>query len=301
MYAVAFHPRYIHPVPEGHRFPMAKYDLLPQQLIHRGIVAPAQFFKPREASLQHIYKVHDKTYTDRFVNLGLSYHEGRRIGFIQDAQLVERELLLVQGTIDGALRAMNDGIAFNIAGGTHHACSAHGEGFCMLNDQAVAAQYLLDHTPVERVLIVDLDVHQGNGTADIFRGRNDVFTFSMHCEHNYPFHKQTSHRDIGLETGTTDATYLRLLTENLQDIMTRFQPDFIFYQAGVDILYADKMGKLQCTLEGCRTRDHIVMQTARESGIPMQCSMGGGYAADIRILLEAHTNTYITANEVFNA
>ncbi len=299
MYAVAFHPRYVHPVPDGHRFPMVKYELLPQQLVHRGIVAPQQFFRPGKAALQHIYRVHDKDYTDRFVQLRLSYHEGRRTGFIQDADLVERELLLVQGTIDGAVRALDDGIAFNIAGGTHHACRAHGEGFCMLNDQAIAAQYLLDHTPVQRVLIVDLDVHQGNGTADIFRGRSEVYTFSMHCEHNYPFHKQTSHRDIGLETGTTDTTYLRLLAENLQDIIRTFRPGFIFYQAGVDILYADKMGKLQCTLEGCKARDRIVMETAYAHGIPVQCSMGGGYAADIRILLEAHTNTYIAANEIF--
>lgn len=299
MYAIAFHPKYIHPVPEEHRFPMLKYELLPRQLVHRGIVRETQFFEPGMAALEHIYKVHDPVYVDRFVQLELSAKEGRRIGFIQDRSIVERELLLVQGTIDGALRALKDGIAFNIAGGTHHASVAHGEGFCMLNDQAVAARFLLDHTSIKKVLIIDLDVHQGNGTADIFEDNRDVFTFSMHGAANYPFHKSRSHLDVGLETGTADQEYLSVLQDSLQSVRAQFRPDFIFYQAGVDILETDKMGKLSCSLAGCMQRDRIVMEFARSMNAAMQCSMGGGYSPEIRTILDAHSNTYLVANEIY--
>lgn len=299
MYAIAFHPKYIHPVPEEHRFPMLKYELLPRQLVHRGIVRESQFFEPEMVALEQVYKVHDPAYVDRFVKLELNAKEGRRIGFIQDRAIVERELLLVQGTIDGALRALSDGIAFNIAGGTHHASVAHGEGFCMLNDQAVAARFLLDHTHIKKVLIIDLDVHQGNGTADIFEDSPDVFTFSMHGAANYPFHKSRSHLDVGLETDTSDQEYLSALQDSLQSIRTQFRPDFIFYQAGVDILETDKMGKLKCSLAACMQRDRMVMEFARSLNVAMQCSMGGGYSPEIRTILDAHTNTYLVANELY--
>ncbi len=299
MYSIAFHPQYIHPVPEGHRFPMLKYDLLPRQLVHRGIVQETQFFEPGRVALEHVYKVHDPMYVDRFVQLALTPQEGRRIGFIQDPAIVARELLLVQGTIDGALNALSDGIAFNIAGGTHHACIAHGEGFCMLNDQAIAARYLLDHTAVKKVLIIDLDVHQGNGTADIFEDSPDVFTFSMHGADNYPFRKGRSHLDVPLDTATTDETYLSLLRDSLERVREQFRPDFIFYQAGVDILATDKMGKLKCSLDACMQRDRMVMNFARSLNVSLQCSMGGGYSPEITTILEAHTNTYLVANEVY--
>lgn len=300
MYSIAFHPRYVHPVPGEHRFPMVKYELLPRQLLHRGIVRQTQFFAPGFAALDHICKVHDPAYVNNFVHLELSAQEGRRIGFIQDRAIVERELLLVQGTIEGAQHALQDGIAFNIAGGTHHASVSHGEGFCMLNDQAVAARFLIDHTPVNKVLIIDLDVHQGNGTADIFKDSPDVFTFSIHGDANYPFHKSASHLDVGLETGTTDEPYLAALQHSLELVRARFQPDFIFYQAGVDILETDKMGKLNCSLEACMQRDRMVMAFARALNVPLQCSMGGGYSPDIRTILEAHTNTYLVANEYYS-
>ncbi|RYD98860.1 MAG: histone deacetylase [Sphingobacteriales bacterium] len=299
MYSIAFHPKYIHPVPEGHRFPMLKYDLLPRQLVHSGIVREAQFFEPGRVALEHLYKVHDPFYVDRFVQLKLTLQEGRRIGFIQDQAIVERELLLVQGTIDGTLHALKDGIAFNIAGGTHHASIAHGEGFCMLNDQAVAARFLLDHTPVKKVLIIDLDVHQGNGTADIFENSTEVFTFSMHGAANYPFHKSHSHLDVALETGTTDETYLSVLADSLYQVGKQFQPDFICYQAGVDILENDKMGKLKCSLAACMQRDRMVMEWARSLNVSIQCSMGGGYSPEIKTILDAHTNTYLVANELY--
>lgn len=300
MYSIAYHPKYVHPVPEGHRFPMAKYELLPLQLLHRGIVKAAQFFEPGPAALEAVCGVHDLEYVQRFVQLQLSSREGRRIGFVQDASIVERELLLVQGTIEGALSALDGKVGFNIAGGTHHASVKHGEGFCMLNDQAIAAQYLLDHTSIQKVLIIDLDVHQGNGTADIFEDRKNVFTFSMHCEHNYPFHKSRSHKDIGLAIGTDDVSYLDQLEIALQEIKQHFHPDFIFYQCGVDILASDKMGKLHCTIEGCKNRDRMVMGFARELNVPLQCSMGGGYSESLHTILEAHTNTFIAANEVWD-
>ncbi|HTO15305.1 MAG TPA: histone deacetylase [Edaphocola sp.] len=300
MYSIAYHSKYNHPLPAGHRFPMEKYDLLREQLLYWGIVTKEQFFEPKPVDLQEVYKVHDREYVDRYVHLELNEKEIRQIGFKQNQHLIDRELLLIGGTIQGALNSLKDEISFNIAGGTHHACIDHGEGFCMLNDQAIAAQFLIDHQFAQKILIIDLDVHQGNGTADIFNNRKDVFTFSMHCESNYPFRKKRSHLDIGLEIGTKDDEYLSILSKNLKNIENSFQADFIFYQSGVDILETDKMGKLKCTIEGCKERDRIVMNFAKSLGIPMQCSMGGGYSPELKTILQAHTNTFIAANDVFS-
>jgi acetoin utilization deacetylase AcuC-like enzyme len=299
MFPVAYHTIYKHPVPEGHRFPMEKYELLPLQLLREGIVQEQDFFAPGPVALETVYAVHEKAYIDRFVTGTLSSQEARRTGFAQSPRLVERELRLAQGTISGAEKALTTGIAFNIAGGTHHAGHDFGEGFCMINDQAVAARYLLDHCGISQVLIVDLDVHQGNGTAHIFRNEPRVFTFSMHGQHNYPFRKEQSDYDIGLEDGTTDEVYLPLLEKVLPELIGNLKPGFIFYQAGVDILYTDKMGRMACSLEGCRRRDEIVLTLARQQGIPVQCSMGGGYSANIRTIVEAHANTYRVAARLY--
>lgn len=299
MYRIAYHPIYKYPVPEHHRFPMDKYELLPIQLLREGIVLDSQFFEPNLCDLEHVYRVHDQDYIDRFVQLELTYHEGRRIGFEQTPILVERELRLVQGTIDGALAALSDGIAFNVAGGTHHACYAHGEGFCMINDQGVAAQYLIDSGSAKKVLIVDLDVHQGNGTADILGHSQDIFTWSVHCQSNYPFRKAKSHLDTGLEDGIMDDAYLNILYDTLYKLIKTVQPDFIFYQAGVDILATDKMGKFKITPEGCQQRDEIVMELANRKGIPIQCSMGGGYSKRLKDVIDAHRNTYLVANKFY--
>ena len=216
------------------------------------------------------------------------------IGFVQNQQLVDRELTLVQGTIEAALWALRTAeVGFNIAGGTHHAFSDRGEGFCMLNDQAVAAAYLLAHTTVKKVLIIDLDVHQGNGTAEIFRHDPRVFTFSMHAEGNYPFVKEQSDRDIALPTGTTDAAYLSILTSVLPEIITAHQPDFVFYQSGVDVLSSDKLGKLSLSVQGCADRDRFVFNLCRQYHLPVQCSMGGGYSPQLSAILRAHTNTFM--------
>lgn len=278
---------------------MDKYELLPVQLLREGIVQESDFFSPEPVALEAVYAVHQKAYIDRFIAGALSSQEARRTGFAQSPQLVERELRLTQGTVSGAEKAMTTGIAFNIAGGTHHAGYDFGEGFCMINDQAVAAQYLLDHYGIKQVLIIDLDVHQGNGTAHIFRNEPRVFTFSMHGQHNYPFRKEQSDQDIGLEDGTTDDIYLPLLEKVLPGLVSKVKPDFIFYQAGVDILHTDKMGRMACTLEGCKQRDEIVLTAARQYGIPVQCSMGGGYSANIRTIVEAHANTYRVAAQLY--
>ncbi|UMY66170.1 MULTISPECIES: histone deacetylase [unclassified Flavobacterium] len=299
MIPVAFHPLYRHPLPEGHRFPMQKYELLPEQLLYEGTLSQSDFFSPEPASLDAVCAVHDPGYVDALCCLSIDPRAARKVGFPLSAELVERELRITQGTIDGSLKALETGIAFNIAGGTHHAYRAHGEAFCLLNDQAVAAQYLLDHGQASRILIVDLDVHQGNGTASIFAGRHDVFTFSMHGRTNYPFKKEQSHLDIALEDGTDDAVYLKTLHDILPPLLRKTAPDFVFYLAGVDILATDKLGKLGCTVEGCRQRDRFVLSVCREAGIPVQCSMGGGYSPDIQTIIEAHANTYREAVSLY--
>ena len=291
---ISYHPIYNHPVPDNHRFPMQKYALLPQQLLHEGIAEPADFRIPSKVSLETLCLVHTPDYVHKFVHLQLSYKEALPIGFVQNQQLVDRELTLVQGTIEAALWALRTAeVGFNIAGGTHHAFSDRGEGFCMLNDQAVAAAYLLAHTAVRKVLIIDLDVHQGNGTAEIFRHDPRVFTFSMHAEGNYPFVKEQSDRDIALPTGTSDAAYLSVLTSVLPEIITAHQPDFVFYQSGVDVLSSDKLGKLSLSVQGCADRDRFVFSLCRQYHLPVQCSMGGGYSPQLSAILRAHTNTFM--------
>ena len=291
---ISYHPIYNHPVPDNHRFPMQKYALLPQQLLHEGIAEPTDFHLPSKVSLETLCLAHTPDYVHKFVRLQLSHKEALPIGFVQNQQLVDRELTLVQGTIEAALWALHAAeVGFNIAGGTHHAFSDRGEGFCMLNDQAVASAYLLAHTAVRKVLIIDLDVHQGNGTAEIFRHDPRVFTFSMHAEGNYPFVKEQSDRDIALPTGTTDAAYLSILTSVLPEIITAHQPDFVFYQSGVDVLSSDKLGKLSLSVQGCADRDRFVFNLCRQYHLPVQCSMGGGYSPQLSAILRAHTNTFM--------
>lgn len=299
MLPIAFHPIYKHPLPEGHRFPMLKYELLPQQLLHEGIVTENDFFTPEIPDLKHILAVHDKEYVESLTNLTLDARAARKIGFPLSAELVERELRIAQGTILGCEKALQTGIAFNIAGGTHHAYSNRGEAFCLLNDQAIGAQYLLDKKLASKILIIDLDVHQGNGTAEIFHNNSDVFTFSIHGKSNYPFKKETSDLDIALPDNTSDAEYLSIINEMVPKLIAQEKPDFIFYLSGVDILDSDKLGKLGCSIEGCKKRDEIVLSYCKKLEIPVQCSMGGGYSPEIKTIIEAHTNTYRTAKNLF--
>jgi len=299
MYSIAYHPIYKHPLPEGHRFPMIKYELLPQQLVHEGTAIASQFFEPELPHLEDIFAVHDKVYVQQLLNLTLDPRAVRKIGFPLSAKLIERELRLAQGTIEGAKNAFKDKIAFNIAGGTHHAYSNRGEAFCLLNDQAIAAQHLLDTKLANQILIIDLDVHQGNGTAEIFQNNPRVFTFSVHGKSNYPFKKEQSDLDIALPDNTPDIDYLELISKEIPKLIHQVQPDFIFYLSGVDILASDKLGKLGCTINGCKERDTIVFENCSKFQIPVQVSMGGGYSPEIKTIIEAHTNTYRIANEVF--
>jgi acetoin utilization deacetylase AcuC-like enzyme len=299
MLPIAFHPIYKHPLPEGHRFPMLKYELLPKQLLHEGTANSTDFFEPDVVDLQYVLAVHKKEYLDDLIGLKIEARAARKIGFPLSNQLVERELRIANGTIMGCELALQKGIAFNIAGGTHHAYSDHGEAFCMLNDQAIGAQYLLDKKLARKILIVDLDVHQGNGTAEIFANSSKVFTFSMHGKTNYPFKKEISDLDIALEDNTNDAVFLETLQEILPKLIENQKPDFIFYLSGVDILATDKLGKLGCTIAGCKKRDEIVLSLCKNLEIPVQVSMGGGYSPEIKTIIEAHANTYRVARNLF--
>ncbi|MEL6484088.1 MAG: histone deacetylase [Bacteroidota bacterium] len=299
MLKIAYHPIYRHPLPEGHRFPMEKYDLLPKQLLHEGTCESGNFFDPEYPNIQDILNTHDEGYYQNLTQLTLKPSEQRKIGFPLSAALVEREHIIADGTIKGCHFAMEYGIAMNIAGGTHHAYTNRGEAFCMLNDQAIAANYLLNNTLAERILILDLDVHQGNGTAEIFANQSSVFTFSMHGKGNYPFKKEQSDWDIPLEKGTSDAEYLSLLHDAFPKLIAQAQPDFIFYLCGVDILETDKLGTLGMSLEGCKQRDSYVLNQCKALNIPVQCSMGGGYSPEIKTIIEAHANTFRIAQEVY--
>lgn len=299
MLKIAYHPIYRHPLPEGHRFPMLKYELLPQQLIHEGTCTEANFFEPEIPNDKHIVAVHDPEYFYDLLNIMISPKMARKIGFPLSEELVERERIIADGTIKGCEYALKNGIAMNIAGGTHHAYSDHGEAFCMLNDQAIGARYLLNKRLAKKILIVDLDVHQGNGTAEIFQNDESVFTFSMHGASNYPFKKEESDLDIALPKGTNDETYLSILKKELPRLIENIQPDFIFYLCGVDILETDKLGTLGLTLEGCKKRDEFVLSTCHRLKIPVQCSMGGGYSPDIKIIVNAHANTFRIAQRLY--
>lgn len=299
MLKIANHSIYTHPLPKGHRFPMEKYDLLPKQLLHEGTCGEENFFEPDIATEDAVLAVHDKDYFQDLKDLSLDRKAVMTIGFPLSKELVDREQTIVGGTIKAAETALSWGIGMNIAGGTHHAYTNRGEGFCLLNDQAIAARFLQREKGLEKILIIDLDVHQGNGTAQIFKHDHTVFTFSMHGKSNYPFVKETSDLDIELENGMGDEDYLKILKETLPRLIEQEVPDFIFYQCGVDILATDKLGKLHCSVKGCKERDRFVLQMCHDLEIPVECSMGGGYSAEIKTIIEAHSNTYRLAQKIF--
>lgn len=299
MLKIAWSPIYKYELPPGHRFPMEKYELLPEQLLYEGTVTDDNFFQPAPLPLELLWLTHHRTYWQKLSEQRLSAKEVRAIGFPMTPRLVERGLHIANGTLMAAHYALQYGIGMNIAGGTHHAFADRGEGFCVLNDIAIAANALLAQGAVQRVLVVDLDVHQGNGTARIFRGRSEVCTFSMHGARNYPARKEQSDLDIGLPDGTTDALYLGILRETLPALIDHVEPDIIFYQAGVDVLAEDKLGRLALTLDGCAQRDRFVLETAHKNGVPLVVSMGGGYPHRLATLIEAHANTYRLAQEIF--
>lgn len=299
MLKIAFDPIYHHPLPEGHRFPMAKYSLLPEQLLYEGTCEAANFFKPGLISEEQILRTHTPEYWEKLKQLKLSKAEERKTGFPLSQQLVDRERRIAQGSIECCHYALEFGISLNIAGGTHHAYTNRGEGFCLLNDIALAAHYLLDRKLANRILVLDLDVHQGNGTAEIMAKEERVFTFSMHGAKNYPLHKEKSDLDIALPDGIEDSAYLEILSKNLGAVLESFQPDFIFFQSGVDVLKTDKLGRLGLSIAGCKERDRLVLESAKAQHIPLVACMGGGYSERLADIVEAHANTYRLAQGIF--
>ena len=299
MLKIAFDKIYKHPLDENHRFPMIKYDLIPEQLLRENTCNQDNFFIPSKLDDYNALLTHDKDYYERFSSLELTKKELRPIGFPMSKELVVREKKIAQGTIECVKFSIKNGISMNIAGGTHHAFKDRGEAFCMLNDQAIAANYLLNNNLANRIMIVDLDVHQGNGTASIFKGNKNVFTLSFHGEKNYPFKKEQSDLDIGFPDNTNDKFYLNKLQDVLPKVINEFEPDFLFYLSGVDVLESDKLGRLSLTINGCKTRDKFVLELCRKNKLPVQISMGGGYSVSIKNILEAHSNTYRLAQEIY--
>jgi acetoin utilization deacetylase AcuC-like enzyme len=299
MLKIAFCPLYAHPLPEGHRFPMQKYELIPEQLLFEGTCTPEQFFCPGTLDEKWITQVHEPAYWESLKALSLDPKMVRRIGFPLTAELVQRETVIAQGTLECCHHALGSGVAMNVAGGTHHAFAARGEGFCLLNDMAIAAGYLLARQLAQRVLVIDLDVHQGNGTAAIFQHEPRVFTFSMHGRDNYPLHKEQSDLDLPLPTGTADAEYLSLLQQTLPALFESHRPDFAFFIAGVDVLQTDKLGHLALTPAGCRRRDELVFAACQKYQVPVVVTMGGGYSPRLANIVDAHCSTFRTAQRMY--
>jgi len=299
MVKIAFSPIYYHKLPEGHRFPMLKYELIPEQLLHEGTITQENLFTPNTCNAIDVLRTHDLDYYNKLINQQLSPSEQRKIGFPQSVALIERELIITRGTIDCALFALEHGCALNIAGGTHHAFAERGEGFCLLNDMAVASDYLLHKNLVTKILVIDLDVHQGNGTAKLMENEPRVFTFSMHGKNNYPFHKEQSDLDIPLPDGISGQEYLEILEKTLPMLLETVQPNFIFYLSGVDILSTDKFGKFNISIAECKRRDEMVLNMAYDNKVPIAIAMGGGYSPDINDILQAHCNTFRLAANLF--
>ncbi len=286
-------------LPDGHRFPMEKYDLLPQQLLHEGTLSTSDFFQPNDLNEDEILRTHTVEYWEKLKTGTLSKKEIRAMGFPFHDSLVNRGKYISKGTLECAHYALGNGIALNIAGGTHHTYADRGEGFCMFNDFAIASNELLFHKVVKQILIIDLDVHQGNGTAHIFQDNDRVFTFSMHGQHNYPLKKETSNLDVGVPDQIGDDDYLKLVQQYIPELIEQVKPDLIFYLSGVDILSTDKLGRLNVSIEGCKKRDEIVFENCHNHQIPVAVSMGGGYSKQIKDIIEAHANTYRVAKAIF--
>ena len=299
MLKIANDTLYNHKLKENHRFPMIKYELIPQQLLRENTCNKYNFFTPGEIDDDVILQTHDKSYYEKLIKQQLVKKEIRAIGFPMSNKLIEREKKIVQGTIECSLHSINFGISMNIAGGTHHAFTNRAEAFCILNDQAIAANFLIKNGYSKRILILDLDVHQGNGTAEIFRNNKNVFTVSFHGEKNYPFRKEKSDYDYGFKDGITDKEYLKKIKYEIPRLIEFFEPDFIFYLSGVDIIENDKLGRLSVSINGCKERDRFILDYCKSNKVPIQVSMGGGYSPILRDIIEAHSNTFRLAQEIY--
>jgi acetoin utilization deacetylase AcuC-like enzyme len=285
---IVWHPDYMTPLQPGHRFPMSKYGYLRQVLDARGLMPPGGFLAPAPAQLGLIAAVHDLGYVERVENGTLTAAEVREIGLPNTPALARRGRLSAAGTLLAARLALEHGVACNAAGGSHHAGPDGGAGFCVYNDVAVAARALMAEGTVRRVLVVDLDVHQGDGTAKIFADDPGVFTFSMHGARNYPVRKATSSRDVGLDDLTGDAAYLARLQAELPRAIEAARADIAFYNAGVDVWEGDRLGRLALSLSGLRARDRMALSMLRAAGLPVTGVLGGGYSTDPEELAARH-------------
>ncbi|HEX6185186.1 MAG TPA: histone deacetylase [Pyrinomonadaceae bacterium] len=297
---VCYTPRYYADIGEGHVFPIRKFELVRDRLVAEGTLSPAEIFEPREASVEDVRLVHTEDYVTRLRAGALTAREVRRLGLPWSKALVRRSFLATAGTIAAARAALAEGVGANLAGGTHHAFPDHGEGFCVLNDVAVAVRVLRRDRLARRVAVVDLDVHQGNGTAHIFADDEEVFTFSMHGAKNYPLFKLRSSLDVELADGTADEEYLETLARHLPRVFAH-APDIVFYLGGADPYAGDKLGRLALSIPGLRARDELLLGECRALGFPVVTVMSGGYAADIDDTVEIHCNTIRAAKAVFGA
>jgi acetoin utilization deacetylase AcuC-like enzyme len=297
-YRLYYSPYYYADIGEGHVFPIRKFELVRDLLLKEETLQAAEIFEPEPARVEDLLLVHTEDYITRLTEGALTAKEIRKLGLPWSKSLVRRSFHAISGTINAARAALENGIASNLAGGTHHAYPDRGEGFCVLNDVAVAIRVLQREKLAERFLIVDCDVHQGNGTAFIFRNSPEVFTFSMHGAKNYPLFKENSTLDIELVDGTGDDEFLETLSEALPRIFMH-NPDIIFYLGGADPFEKDKLGRLKLTQAGLKQRDEIVLQFARDHHTPIITTMSGGYASDINDTVEIHANTIRAVKEVF--
>jgi acetoin utilization deacetylase AcuC-like enzyme len=287
------------PLPPGHRFPMPKYRLLRDRLMYERLLLPDELQESDLIDRASLLLVHTPEYLEAMFSGRLEAAEQRALGFGWSPPLIARSRASVSGTVAAARAALREGAAGNLAGGTHHAYADRGTGFCVFNDIAVAARTLQQEGLIDRVLVVDLDVHQGDGTAAIFAGDESVFTFSMHGAKNFPFRKQRSSLDVELPDGCGDAQYLDELRRHLPEVVERARPDILFFQAGVDPLGGDLLGRLNLSLEGLRLRDRIVATAACERGIPLVLTLGGGYTRPVALSVEAHVGTWREAQDAF--
>jgi len=289
--------RYTIALPTGHRFPIAKYALLRDAVLTSGLVDPENIHEPERASVDSLRLVHTERYVRAVIDGTLSDAEQRRIGLPWSASLVERSLRAVGGTVEAATAALELGLTMNLAGGTHHAFPDHGEGFCVFNDVAVAIRTLQRDRRIRRAAVIDLDVHQGNGTHAVFAGDGTVYTFSMHGGRNYPFHKVPGSLDVELPDGTGDEDYLSALASALPHVIAAAAPDLVIYLAGADSHEGDRLGRLRLTFAGLARRDVMVLDACREVGIPVAITIAGGYGRNIEDSVQVHVNTVRIASE----
>jgi len=295
---VCYTPRYYADIGDGHIFPIRKFELVRDRLIDEGTLCPDELIEPEPAALAGVLLVHTEDYVSRLCAGRLTAREIRRLGLPWSPSLVQRSFYAVGGPIAASHFALANGIGSNLAGGTHHAFADRGEGFCVLNDVAVAIQVLRRDGLIQRAAIVDCDVHQGNGTATIFASDKGVFTFSMHGAKNYPLFKAQSSLDIELPDHTADDAYLKTLADNLTHVM-RHEPDIVFYLAGADPYSGDKLGRLGLSIQGLRRRDDFVLESCLEREFPLVTVMSGGYGEKISDTVEIHCNTIRAARSIF--